>query len=166
MGMGSDRTPGEALAALRRTSLGIAVVLVVEYGFGMWVNSYDGRPPTGNGMWNAFGHALTSTPAALVIHAWLGLVIVGGALHTLMTARGTNRPLLMGTSVFGLLCMVGAALSGAAFVDSGKEVRSLSMALFTGAALICYLINSATTSSAHATAGEAIAGRSDETVVR
>ncbi|NUS14429.1 MAG: hypothetical protein HOY69_24030 [Streptomyces sp.] len=153
--MGSNSTPGEALAALRRTSLGIALVLVVQYGFGMWVNAYEGRPPTGNGVWNAFGHALTSTPAVLVIHAWLGLVIIGGSLHTLMTAMGTKRPLLMGTSVVGALCMIGASMSGAAFVDSGKEARSITMAILTGVALICYLVNTAATSSGTEAAGAA-----------
>lgn len=166
MGMGKSSTPGEALAALRRTSFGIALVLVVQYGFGMWVNAYEGRPATGNGLWSAFGHALTSTPAALVIHAWLGLVIVGGSLHTLMTAMGTRRPLLMGTSVVGALCMIGASLSGASFVDTGKEARSILMALLTGVAIICYLINTAAVSGAPVAAGDAGAGKSGDTVLR
>lgn len=164
--MGNDRTPAEAQAVLRRTSFGIALVLVVQYGFGMWVNAYAGRPPTGNGVWNALGHALTSTPAVLTIHAWLGLVILGGSLHTLMTAMTAKRPMLMGTSVIGMLCMVGASVAGAAFVDSGKEARSITMALLTGVALICYLINVAALSGGAQTAGVAGSGGSSDTMAR
>ena len=148
MGMGTKGTPDEALAALRRTSFGIAVVLVIQYAFGMWVNAYDGRPPTGNGIGSAFGHALTSTPAVLAIHTWLGIVLFGGSIHTLMTAMGTKRPALMATSVVGLLCMIGASVNGAAFVNHRVEARSITMALLTGLALLCYLVNTAAVSGA------------------
>ena len=39
-----------------------------------------------------------------------------------------------------LLAIVGAAASGAAFVDSGADGDSLTMALLTGVALFCYAV--------------------------
>lgn len=146
--MGKNQAPHEALAALRRTSFGIALVLLVQYAFGMWVNAYEDLSPKGSGILSAFGDALTSKPAVLTIHAWLGIVLFGGSLHTLMTAMGTKRPLLMITSVVGVLCMVGASFSGAAFVHTGEEARSITMAFLTGVALVCYLTNTAAVSAA------------------
>jgi hypothetical protein len=41
----------------------------------------------------------------------------------------------------GLLAVLGAAASGAGFVNSDADGASLAMALLTAVALLCYLIN-------------------------
>ena len=41
----------------------------------------------------------------------------------------------------GLAVIVGAAVSGATFVSSGRDAASMAMAMLTGAALLCYLGN-------------------------
>lgn len=41
----------------------------------------------------------------------------------------------------GLLAIAGAAVSGASFVDQGETYASMSMAILSGAAMLCYLIN-------------------------
>jgi hypothetical protein len=45
------------------------------------------------------------------------------------------------TSVIGLLALVGAAAQGAAFVDKARPSASMSMAVLTGVALLCYSIS-------------------------
>src|SRR6266568_4228085 len=44
-------------------------------------------------------------------------------------------------SVAGLAAILGAAFSGASFVDHGHPGASMAMAVLTGAALLCYLLN-------------------------
>ena len=41
----------------------------------------------------------------------------------------------------GLASIVAAAVSGAAFVNSGQAGSSMAMAILTGVALLCYLAN-------------------------
>ena len=47
----------------------------------------------------------------------------------------------MVTTVVSLLAVLGAAGSGAAFVNNGQDGASLTMGLLTAVALLCQLIN-------------------------
>ena len=55
-----------------------------------------------------------------------------------MTAR---RPAFIVTSGLSLLAILGAAGSGAAFVNTGANGASLGMALLTAVALGCQVVN-------------------------
>jgi hypothetical protein len=47
----------------------------------------------------------------------------------------------MVTSLVSLVAVVGAAGSGAAFVNTGNNGASLGMALLTAVAMLCFLLN-------------------------
>lgn len=141
MGMMSKSESAGGTGGLERTSLGIVVLVLVQAAVGMGVNLYADVPNKGSGVMSAFGQALTSTPVVLIIHGWLGLLMVGGSIHTLMTAVAAKRPVFMVTSILGMLSIIGAAFSGASFVNKGESGSSVMMAVLTVVALACYLAN-------------------------
>jgi hypothetical protein len=137
----NERAGGVAI--LRRISLGMAIALLVQYGLGMVVN-LDVTVPArdqGGGVFTAIGRALANGPAGLAIHAGLGLLLIVGAIQLVVrSVLAGHRPLIWLSSV-SLLAIIGAALNGAAFVNSGNDGASLGMAMLTGIALLCMTIS-------------------------
>jgi hypothetical protein len=131
------------LEIARRTTLGLGIAVVVQYALGMWVNLYVTVPARdqGGGFFAAIGRALANGPVALGLHAGLGLLLVLGSISLVVrSVLSRNRALIVLSAVF-LLAVLGAASSGASFVDSGHASESASMAMLTGVALICVLIS-------------------------
>ncbi len=128
------------IAAMRRASLVMLVLLLIEYGLGMVVNLYVKVPGGHPGIGQAFGKAITQGAPALAIHASLGLLLVLNAIVVVVQAVRSRRRGVMTASVVGLLALVGAAFNGASFVSKGQAADSLAMALLTGLALLCYAV--------------------------
>lgn len=128
---------------IRRASLGTAVALLVQYGLGMWVNLYVTIPARdqGGGEFTAIGRALAHGPAGLAVHTGLGLLLLVGSIVPVIRAVTARRPALIVTSVLSLLAVLGAAASGAAFVNAGASGASLGMALLTAVALLGQVVN-------------------------
>jgi hypothetical protein len=128
---------------LRKTSLGLSIALLVQYALGMWVNLYVTVPKRdhGGGVPAAIGRALSNGPAALAVHAGLGVILVVGSIVLVIRAARARYRLTIVTSVVSLLAVAGAAGSGAAFVNTGNDGASLGMALLTAVALVCFLLN-------------------------
>jgi len=137
-----DRAPAARPALLRRISLGMLAALLIQYGLGMIVNLYVSVPARdhGAGVLTAVGRALANGPAALTVHAALGLLLILGAVNLVIRAAVLRLRLMAWLSAAALLAIVGAAASGAAFVGSGADGGSLAMALLTGVALACYAV--------------------------
>ena len=131
------------LEVVRRTALGMGIAVVVQYALGIWVNLYVTVPARdqGGGFLTAIGRALANGPVALGIHAGLGLLLALGSISLVVrSVLSRNRALIVLSALF-LLALLGAASSGASFVDSGHDSASASMAMLTGVALICSLIS-------------------------
>ncbi len=131
------------LEIARRTTLGMGIGVVVQYALGIWVNLYVTVPARdqGGGFLPAIGRALANGPVALGIHAGLGLLLVLGSISLIVrSVLSRNRALIAASAVF-LLAVLGAAASGASFVDTGRDGASASMALLTGVAMICSLVS-------------------------
>jgi hypothetical protein len=128
---------------VRKTSLGLSIALLVQYALGMWVNLYVTVPKRdqGGGVPAAVGRALSSGPAALALHAGIGLVIVIGSVALVARAIQARHRMTIVTSLISLLAVAGAAVSGATFVNTGTDGASLGMALLTAVALLCLLVN-------------------------
>jgi hypothetical protein len=127
---------------IRRASLGTAVALLVQYGLGMWVNLYVTIPARDEGgEFAAIGRALANGPAGLGVHTGLGLLLLVGSIVPVIRAVAIRRPAIIITSGLSLLAVLGAAGSGAAFVNAGANGASLSMALLTAVALLCQVVN-------------------------
>ena len=129
--------------AVRRSSLGISAGLLVQYALGLWVNVYVAVPARehGGGVLAAVGRALADGPAALAVHAGLGLLLLLGSIALLVRAVVARTGFFVVTSVVSLLAVLGAAGSGASFVNGGQDGASLAMGLLTAVALFCQLIN-------------------------
>jgi len=131
------------LDIVRRTSMGMVVALLIQYALGMVVNLYVTVPARdhGGGFLAAIGRAFANGPAALAIHAGLGLLILLGTISLVVRSVLTRRRPVIWLSAVTLLAVLGAASSGAAFVNSSTNGASLSMALLTGVALLCLTVN-------------------------
>ena len=71
----------------------------------------------------------------------LGLLLLAGSVVPLIRAVAARRPAFIVASEFSLLAILGAAASGAAFVNTGANSASLGMALLAAVALLCQLVN-------------------------
>jgi hypothetical protein len=129
--------------AVRRSSLGLSAALLIQYALGLWVNMYVTVPARdqGGGLLAAAGRALANGPAALAVHAGLGLVLLLGSIVLVVRAVADRAAFFVVTSAVSLLAVLGAAGAGAAFVNSGQDGASLSMGLLTAVALLCQVIN-------------------------
>lgn len=148
---------------VRRASLGMMMALLVQFALGMVVNLYATVPARdhGGGVLTAIGRALANGPAALAIHAGLGLLILLGTISLLVRSVLSRRGPLIWLSAVTLLAVLGAASSGAAFVNSGNNGASLGMALLTGVALACLaVILYLTGAGSHAGRARAVPGPS------
>lgn len=142
--MNADTTKNmRRLIGLRRASLLLCVLLIAEYALGMGVNIYVTVPKAdqGGGMGKAFGDALSKGPAALAIHATLGLLLLLAAVGLFVQAILARHRTIIATATVTLLAVIGAANSGASFVDSSKNSASMAMAMLTAVALLCTVAN-------------------------
>jgi hypothetical protein len=129
--------------AVRRSSLWLSAALLVQYALGLWVSIYVTVPARdqGGGLLAAIGRALANGPAALAVHAGLGLFLLLGSIALVVRAVLARSGFFMITSAVSLLAVLGAAGSGAAFVNTGQDGASLTMGLLTAVALLCQVIN-------------------------
>jgi hypothetical protein len=136
-------TGATTAARLRLASFVTLVVLLVEYGLGVGVNIFVKVPDAdaGHGMGQAFGKAMSNGPAGLAAHVGLGILLVVGSLAVVVLAVRSRGVVAIVSSVVAFLALVGAAMSGAQFVDKGQNSASMTMAVLTGVALLCYAVN-------------------------
>ena len=129
--------------AVRRSSLGVAAALLVQYGLGLWVSLYVTVPARdqGGGVLAAVGRALAHGPAALAVHAGLGLLLLLGSVILVVRAAAARAGFFVVTTTVSLIAVLAAAGAGAAFVNSGADSASLTMGLFTAVALLAQVIN-------------------------
>ncbi|MGH9068112.1 MAG: hypothetical protein ACRD0J_11595 [Acidimicrobiales bacterium] len=143
-GTGATRAiagPGP-IRGLRAASLAALVMLVVQYGFGMWVNLYGHLPASDHGAGVPVGvaDAVTGGPVGLGIHAVLGLALVVTAISVIVRASLVRRPLPVVAAVIGLVAILVAGLGGARFVGHAGNSASMAMALATGVAILSYAV--------------------------
>jgi hypothetical protein len=139
--------PGTAVSAktvqgLRANSLAALVILLIEYGLGVWVNLYGQLPASDHGANVAagFGRAVADGPAGLSIHAVLGAVLIVSAVTAVVRSFRTRRLVLISATIVGLVAVAAAALSGAGFVGDGSNAASMSMGIAAGVAIGAYAL--------------------------
>jgi hypothetical protein len=126
-------------ARVRRGSLAVLVLVVVEYGFGMYVNLYVTVPRADHG--RSVGSAIANGPTILSIHAAIGLLLGLGALGVLGQAVMARHLGAIVSSAVGLFALAFAAAAGASFTSSGKPADSMAMSVLTAVGLLCYAAN-------------------------
>lgn len=130
------------LRALRGATLGILIMLVLQYAFGMWVNLYARLPPGGAalGLIAAYRRAVAAGPVTLTVHALLGLALLAAGVQLVVRAALAGRPAPVVAAAVGLAALLLAALAGSAFVGHGEVGASLTMALATAVATLSYVV--------------------------
>ena len=132
---GKDRS-----GSLRRSAYVTAVLTLIQYGLGMWVNLFGNLPSKGTGKstMGAFTWALSHGPVGLGIHAGLGTLLLLAALGLVVQAILARKAASIIFAVVGFLAIIGAWVNGAMFVGNGANGASMGMAISAGVALLCF----------------------------
>jgi hypothetical protein len=127
---------------LRINSFSAAVMLLIEYGLGIWVNLYVQIPASdhGKGTFAAFGAAVADGPAGLAVHAVLGTLLLVTAIALIVRAARARKPATTVIGAIAFLAVAAAWLSGTRFVGDAADGASFGMASATGVALLSYVI--------------------------
>jgi hypothetical protein len=123
-------------------------ILLVQFGLGMWVDLFVEIPPHHpggasnffSGVFDSVRWGILHGRIALAIHAALGLALAVGIVHGILWNLKWGTSATLWITVVGAAFVVAAALMSGAFVTSDKDAYSLVMALFFGAATLCYAI--------------------------
>jgi hypothetical protein len=140
----SNASPARAvavsgLARLRRGSLAVLALVVVEYAIGVYVNLYVTVPKADHG--GSLGGAISNGPATLSLHAVIGLLLGLGALGVMIQSVMARRWGVVASSAAGLVALVLASVAGTGFTSTGDNSASMAMSVLTGIALLCYAAN-------------------------
>jgi hypothetical protein len=129
-------------SGLRANSLAAVVMLLIQYCLGMWVNLYARLPASdhGKGVFAAFGGAVANGPAALAIHALLGILLLVTSIAAVVRAAVARNAAGVAFGAVAFLAIVAAWLSGARFVGNTSSGASFGMAVATAVALLGYVI--------------------------
>jgi hypothetical protein len=122
---------------LRPVCLAALIMLVAQYGLGIFLNLYVPVPASD-------AHAgiiqeIDTAPATLTLHALLGLGLIGAAIVLLAGAVRARDRIITVLALAGLGAIGGAFVAGEAFVKNGQSGASFAMAALTGVALLCYV---------------------------
>src|SRR5712691_5809799 len=129
------RRPGRA--GLRRVCVAALIMLVLQYGLGIFLNIYVAVPAS-DAHAGIFAEIATA-PLALTVHALLGLALIGTAILLVARAISVRDRLLAVLATAGLTAIGGAFGAGEIFVRNGQASASMAMAVLTGVALLCYV---------------------------
>jgi hypothetical protein len=128
----AGRTKQERLVRLRGASLGVVVMLIIQFIPGMIYNLY-GTAPT-----SAKPIGLFSSPS-IALHVIVGILLGLAAIAQLVRAIGARHSLTIWLSALGLVFIIVAGFAGLGFSGSGANGASLGMSLAFAAALACYV---------------------------
>ena len=103
--------------------MGALVMLIIQFAIGMIVNLYSTIPAgdQNSSFWAAIGRALADGPAALTVHAILGLLLVVATVALVVRAVACRHVPVIVASSIGLLAVLAAASSGSRFVSTGSN---------------------------------------------
>src|SRR5215472_17458737 len=141
----SARTTESRQTGLRRASLAILIVLIIQFALGIGVNLYVTLPNAGDpghGSWFSNG-------PLLAMHAAIGMFLILAAIFVVVRAIMARNATLIVTSVPGLMAIVLAAFFGSGFTKNLTDGYSLGMAVAFAAALACYIIGLYAASTRH-----------------
>jgi hypothetical protein len=123
---------------LRRTAFATIAVLLVEYGFGLFLFGTPPKSAHGATLFVAFGLSIAQGPAILVIHALLGTLLVLGGVMSLVRSIQTRAaaPIILGAVAFAAILLAWLAGSATASDPMGPSGRV--MGVMTGIAILAY----------------------------
>jgi hypothetical protein len=130
------------IRGLRITTLAGLVMLLLEYGLGVWTNLYAHLPASDHGKaaFAAFGGAVAHGPAGLALHALLGTLLIVTAVSVVVRAAVARQAAPIVIGCVALLAILAAWFSGTKFVSDAANGASFGMALATGVAILGYAV--------------------------
>ena len=149
---GVGRSPAdehaEAVRRLRTFSLAQVLLLAVQTGLGFWANLFATLPAAdqGKGLLSSFSDSVAKGPVSVASHAGFGMLVFVNACLLIVFSLTVRDSSVKLTSTLGWLCIAGAAVSGATFVNANQDSNSasyasLTMGLLTMIAFACYAWN-------------------------
>jgi hypothetical protein len=130
------KAPSPGLIRLRRASLAVLALIVVEFGLGVYVSLWARIPAADRGA--GLGTAIASGPVGLTAHAALGLLLGVGALGCLAQAIALRRPAIIALAAAALFALAVATAAGASVTSAPDAAGSMAMSVTAGVALLCY----------------------------
>jgi hypothetical protein len=130
------------ISNLRTNSFVALVMILIEIGIGVGVNLFTTLPTNdaGKSLFLAFEKAVTNGPFVLTIHALLGTIILISGITAIVRAFSVRRTTPTVLSCVAMLAVLVAWLSGSRFVGTQDNGTSLSMAVASVTAVLCYAI--------------------------
>jgi hypothetical protein len=122
---------------MRPTCLAALIMLVVQYGLGIFLNLYV--PVPASDAHAGIVQEIDTAPATMTVHALLGLALIVTAIVLLARAVRARDRIVSVLAGVGLVAIGGAFAAGEAFVKNGQSGASFAMAALTGVALLCYV---------------------------
>jgi hypothetical protein len=123
-------------AGLHQACLIALAGLAVQLALGMVLNLYIAIPAADAQA--SYLREIETAPAALTAHALLALLLLATAGLVLLRAVALRDIAVIALAGTGLAALLGAFAAGELFVRSDGSGASLSMAILTGVALLCY----------------------------
>jgi len=124
-------------AGLRWICLIALFGLVVEFALGMILNLYIMIPAADARA--SYLREIENAPGFLTAHAMVGLLLLATASILLLRAIALRAMVLITPAAAGLTALLGAFAAGEVFVKNSDSAASMSMAILTGVALVCYI---------------------------
>ena len=118
---------------MRGASMGLMVMLILQFGLGIGVNLFITVKKGGMG-------AAFSNGALLALHAILGLLILLAAVGLLVQSIAARHRVVITAAAIGLGAVLGAATNGVFFLKNGANGSSMGMATSGLVAMLCYTI--------------------------
>lgn len=122
-------------AGVREACLAVLIMLVVQYGLGIFLNLYVTVPASDQHA--GLAQEIASGPVSLTIHALLGLMLLAAAIVLIARATRMQSRAITLLATLNLSAIAGAFAGGEIFVRNGRPSASLAMAVLTGVALLC-----------------------------
>jgi hypothetical protein len=123
-------------AGLRQSCLIILTGLAVQLALGMVLNLYIAIPVADAQA--SYLREIETAPGVLTAHALIALLLLGTAGVMLLRAVALRDMAAIALTATGLAALLGAFAAGELFVRDNAASASLTMALLTGTALLCY----------------------------
>jgi len=124
-------------AGLHPPCLIIQTGLVIQLALGMILNLYVIIPAAGAR--TSYLQEIETAPGMLTAHALVALLVLVTAAILLQRAISLRDMAVIALSAIGLAALLGAFAAGEIFVRNGEPSASLSMAVLTSLALLCYI---------------------------
>ena len=123
-------------AGLHQVCLVVLTGLVIQLALGMVLNLYIIMPADGR---VSYMREIETAPGVLTAHALLAGLLLATAGIMLLRAVALRDTAVIALVATALAALLGAFAAGELFVRNDADSASLSMAMLTGIALLCYV---------------------------